>query len=105
MAVIPHDVSVLKALSEFTPSTVHKPKSEASQEYNRLAASLIGEEYKPVKLKRFFRWINPKKQDINRTIFIKVVLNSSSSAPNFARSFFWIILLPQNRSSNLQVLI
>lgn len=75
MAVIPHDVKVVKALSEFTPSTIYKPKSGASQEYYRLAASLIGEEYKPVKLKRFFKTINPKKQDINRTLFYRNVFS------------------------------
>jgi len=69
MAVIPHDVNILKALSEFKPSTYHKPNSEASEEYKRLAATLIGEKYKPIKLKRFFKWINPNKQEINRTIF------------------------------------
>jgi len=73
MAVIPHDVNILRALSEFTPSTIHRPKSEASEEYKKLAATLIGEKYKPVKLKSFFRWINPRKQDINRTIFYKRV--------------------------------
>lgn len=69
LAVIPHDVNILKALSEFTPSTLYKPKSEASEEYKRLASALIGEKYKPVKMKRFFRWMNPRKQDINRTVF------------------------------------
>lgn len=69
MAVIPHDVNVLKSLSEFVPYTFHKPDSEGSEEYKRLAASLIGEKYKPLKLRRFFRRINPKKQDVNRLVF------------------------------------
>ena len=73
MAVIPHDVNVLKALSKFVPSTTHKPKSEGSQEYKRLAATLLGEKYKPVKMKNFFRWANPKKQDINRMLFYERV--------------------------------
>jgi len=73
MAVIPYDVNVLKALSEFTPSTVYKPKSEGSQEYKKLAAALTGGKYKPVQLKRFFGWINPKRQEINREIFYKRV--------------------------------
>jgi len=73
MAVIPHDVDVLKALSEFTPSVTYKPKSNGSREYKKLAATLIGEKYEPTKLKRFFRWINPQKQDINRTIFYEEV--------------------------------
>ncbi len=69
LAVVPHDVNVLKALSEFTPSTLHKPKSSASEEYRRLASTLVGQKDKPLKLKRFFRWMNPKKQDINRAVF------------------------------------
>ncbi|MBR9701390.1 AAA family ATPase [Candidatus Pacearchaeota archaeon] len=73
MAVIPHDINILKALSEFTPSTTHKPNSEASKEYRRLAATLVGRKYQYPSLKRFFRWINPKKQDINRMIFYKSV--------------------------------
>lgn len=68
MAVIPYDVNVLKALSEFRPSVDHMPKSEASEEYKKLAAAMVGEKYKSSKLKRFFKWINPKKQDINRLI-------------------------------------
>lgn len=79
MAVIPYDINILKALSEFTPSTLHKPKSEASEEYKRLAATLIGEKYKPIRLKSFFRWINPKKQDINRTIFYTEILSKPPS--------------------------
>ena len=73
MAVIPHDVNILKALSEFTPSTIHRPKSEGSEELKKLAATLIGQKYKPLRLKRFFRWVNPKKQDVNRTIFYERV--------------------------------
>ncbi len=69
MAVIPHDIHVLRAQSKFKPSTKHKPKSEGSDEFKRLAATLVGQKYKPVKVKRMFRWINPKRQDINRTIF------------------------------------
>lgn len=68
MAVIPHDVNVLRALSEFTPSTYRNPKSEGSIEYKKLAATLIGEDYKPNTLKEFFR-LSPRRQDINREIF------------------------------------
>ena len=73
MAVIPHDINVLKSLSKFTPSTVYKPNSEGSEEYKKLAATLIGEKYKPVRLKRFYRWVNPRKQDVNRTLFYERV--------------------------------
>jgi septum site-determining protein MinD len=69
MAVIPHDINFLKALSNFKPSVEFSPHSEASEEYRKLAATLIGEKYEPIKLRHFLRWMNPKKQDVNRTIF------------------------------------
>jgi len=69
MAVIPHDIRVLKALSLGTPSTDYRPRSKGSKEYRRLAAALVGERYEPLKLKRAWNWVNPKKQEINREIF------------------------------------
>ena len=69
MAVLPHDVNVLKAQSKFKPSTKYKPNSEVSDEIKRLAATLLGEKHKPIKMKRMLRWLKPKTQDINRTIF------------------------------------
>lgn len=68
MAVIPHDINILKSLSEFTPSTIHKPNSKASDEYKKLAATLIGEKYRPFGLRNFFR-ITPKRHEINREIY------------------------------------
>jgi len=68
MAVIPYDINVLKSLSEFTPSTIHKPNSKASEEYKKLAATLIGEKYKSFNLKNFFR-ITPNRPEINREIY------------------------------------
>lgn len=68
MAVIPYDINVLKALSNFLPSTLHKPKSDASVEYKKLAATLIGEKYRPFDLKNLLN-ITPKRQEINREIF------------------------------------
>jgi len=69
MAVIPHDINMLKALFEFTPSTIHKPRSEGSEELKKLAATILGEKYDPFGFRWFFRRISPQKQDINRTIF------------------------------------
>ncbi len=69
MAVLPYDINVLKAQSKFKTHTKYNPKSEASDEIKRLAATLLGEKYRPVKLRKPFRRINPKRQDINRTIF------------------------------------
>ena len=72
MAVVPHDVNVVKALSESAPSTIYKPKSDASMEYKKLAATLIGEKYKPFNLKNFFK-ITPKRHEINREIYYERV--------------------------------
>jgi septum site-determining protein MinD len=69
MAVIPHDINILRALSKFIPSVEFKPRSEASEEYKKLAATLIGEKYSPIRLRHFLRWMNPPKQEVNRTIF------------------------------------
>ncbi len=73
MAVIPYDINILKSLSVCTPSTIYKPNSDSSDEFKKLAATLIGEKYKQIKLKKFFRWISPPRQDINRTIFYERV--------------------------------
>lgn len=73
MAVIPHDIRVLESLSKSMPLTRYKPKSKGSEEYKKLAATLMGEKYKPIKIKRLFRWVNPTKQDINREIFYESV--------------------------------
>ena len=76
MAVIPYDIRILEALSKFIPSVEHSPKSEASEEYKKLAAALIGEEYKPSRLKTFFRWRDPPKQDINRLVLYQSIFNN-----------------------------
>ncbi len=72
LASIPYDVNVLKSLSEFTPSTSHKPKSKGSIEFKKLAGVLIGEKYKPRRFKDRLR-ITPKRQEINRELFYKRV--------------------------------
>jgi len=76
MAVIPYDIRILEALSKFIPSVEHSPKSEASEEYKKLAAALIGEEYKPSRLKTFFRWRDPPKQDINRLVLYQSIFSN-----------------------------
>lgn len=69
LAVVPHDINMPAAQSNFQSFLEYSPKSEGSEEYRKLAATISGEKYKPVKVKNFFRWIIPKKQDINRTIY------------------------------------
>ncbi len=68
MAVIPHDLNVMRAQSLFMPSTMFKPRSEGSHEFRKLAATLIGEKYKPFRVKNLFR-ISPKQHEVNRTIY------------------------------------
>jgi MinD-like ATPase involved in chromosome partitioning or flagellar assembly len=72
MAAIPHDVDILKSLAEFTPSTRHKPNSKASEEYKKLAATLIGEKYKPKRFRdRFNRKV--KRPEVNREVYYERV--------------------------------
>jgi len=68
MAVIPHDLNVMKAQSLFMPSTSLNPHSEGSHEFRKLAATLIGEKYRPFRFKNFLR-LSPSKSEINRTIY------------------------------------
>lgn len=69
LAVIPHEIKIVEALSQKIPSTVHK-NSEATTEYKKLAGSLIGRDYKEKGIKPFFRMFMKKipQQEINRTI-------------------------------------
>jgi len=69
MAVIPYDTNVLRALSELIPSTHHKPHSEGSTEYKKLAATLAGKKYRQISIKDLFRKLVPRKQEINRELF------------------------------------
>jgi len=69
MASIPHDLDILRALAEFVPSTVYKPNSRSSEEYHKLAATLIGQKYNSKGLRNLFRKIKPKRHELNRTIY------------------------------------
>lgn len=73
MAVIPHDVKILKSQAYFVPSVDMNPNSCASIEYKKLAATLIGEKYNPFRFVDFFNKITPRRQDINREIFYNSV--------------------------------
>lgn len=68
LAVIPHDVDMLKATANFVPSTTHKPNSKSSTEYKKLAGVLVGEKHKPLNFRDFFNPL-PKRHEINREIF------------------------------------
>ena len=76
LAVIPHDISMPEAQANFVSLLEHKPKSKGSEEYRKLAAAISGEKYKPKKMKRFWQWINPKKQEINRMLYYNRIFDS-----------------------------
>ena len=73
MAVIPYDLDILESVAEFTPSTRYKPNSKASIEYKKLAATLIGEKYKPKRFKDRINKRRPKRHEINREIYYEKV--------------------------------
>ncbi|VVB80048.1 Iron-sulfur cluster carrier protein [uncultured archaeon] len=72
LAVIPHDINMLRALSQYKPYTEYKAYSEGSREFRKLAASLLGEKCKSFDLKGLFRF-TPTLQDVNREIFYESV--------------------------------
>jgi MinD-like ATPase involved in chromosome partitioning or flagellar assembly len=73
MAVIPHDLNMLKSQAHFLPSVYLKPRSSGSTEYRKLASTLVGERFKDGKRFWSFRVGGPKRQEINRTIFYESV--------------------------------
>lgn len=69
MAVIPHDLNVLRALSEMEPYTRYKSGAAGSTEFKKLAATLVGEKYKSWKLIDLFKKVTPNRPEINRELF------------------------------------
>jgi len=55
LAVIPHDINVLKSQAHSIPSTYFKPRSNLSIEYKKLAACLAGERYTPPRMREIFK--------------------------------------------------
>jgi len=50
VAVLPDDIKVMEALANSTPASVFSPRKNFAVEYRKLAASLVGEEYKDKRL-------------------------------------------------------
>ena len=71
LAVLPHELEIVQALSESTPSSLYKNTASA-KEIRALAGAMIGVEYTEPgimsKLKRIF--VQPSTQDINRLSLI-----------------------------------
>jgi septum site-determining protein MinD len=69
LAVIPHDVQFGRALAEFTPYPKLRPNSQGTHEFRKLAASMIGQKYRPFRFKEILSTFTPSRQEINREIF------------------------------------
>ncbi len=72
LAVLPDDIKILESVAYTTPASQHSPLANAVIEYKKLAAALIGQDYKDprliTKIKNFF--LNDvRKEEINRTLF------------------------------------
>lgn len=50
LSVLPEDIRVPESIANTTPVALHRPKANASVEYKKLAACLIGEQYKDSRL-------------------------------------------------------
>jgi len=71
VSVLPEDIKVPESIANTTPVTVDKPKAKSSIEYKKLAAALIGEEYKDPRLWHRIKSIFKKdiaKDNINRLL-------------------------------------
>ena len=71
LAVLPDDLKILESVAYTTPASEHSPLGKAVVEYKKLAAALIGEEYKDPrftqKIKNFL-FKNLTKEAVNREI-------------------------------------
>ena len=99
MAVIPHDVNVMKAVSEFKSSTDHKSNSRASKEYRKLAAVLVGEKYRERKFMELLRKITPSKQEINREIFYHNGSGKRIDVAICVKSYDYVVNIAKYRDS------
>lgn len=71
LSVLPEDISVLEALAATNPVALHKPRANASIEYKKLAACLIGEQYKDPRLWPRFKSMFRKdvaRDNVNRLL-------------------------------------
>jgi MinD-like ATPase involved in chromosome partitioning or flagellar assembly len=80
LAVLPHELDILEALSIGKPSTLHN-ESDSTVEYKKLAGSLIGEDYQDRRKKTFGKWLRVfmkkiPQQEINRVILKDARINN-----------------------------
>jgi MinD-like ATPase involved in chromosome partitioning or flagellar assembly len=77
LAVLPHDVYVLEALSRGIPSTLNR-NSPSTKEYRKLAGTLAGKDFKEGKIKSILRTFmkSVPKQEVNRTVLKQKRINN-----------------------------
>ncbi len=71
VAVLPDDIRVIEALANSTPASVFSPRKNFAIEYRKLAASLVGEEYKDQRLlSRVKEFLAPDRSSpvVNRSV-------------------------------------
>ncbi len=71
LALLHDDHKVLEALSETMPYSIHSPKRNAAVEYKKLAAALIGDNFKDTRFKSKIRKLFGSKgrTDVNRDLY------------------------------------
>lgn len=71
LSILPDDISVLESIANTTPVALYKPKSNAAIEYKKLAASIIGQDYRDTrflsKIKSIFKR-DFSRDNINRLL-------------------------------------
>jgi MinD-like ATPase involved in chromosome partitioning or flagellar assembly len=72
LAVIGHNLDLLKSVSNFSSLVKTRPRARESHEFKKLAATLIGEKYQHRRLKDLIK-ITPKREEINREIYYESV--------------------------------
>jgi septum site-determining protein MinD len=74
VSVVPENIKVPESIASTNPVAIHKPRSNVAVEYKKLAAALIGEDYKDPRLfsrlKSMFKKEVPK-DNINRMLMDK----------------------------------
>jgi septum site-determining protein MinD len=74
VSVLPEDIRVAESIAYTSPVSLHKPKSKASIEYNKLAAAMINEPYQDPRMWSRLKGLFTKeipKDNINRLLMKK----------------------------------
>jgi septum site-determining protein MinD len=78
LASVPHDINVMEAQSKFQSSVQHKPNSDSSFEFKKLAATLVGQKYQKKRFKDMFnimKKISPERHEVNRELYYQQVFD------------------------------